>query len=516
MGFSQALSGLNAASSNLNVVSNNIANSQTVGFKSSSTQFADIYAGAKIGLGTRVAAVVQNFNSGNLETTDRVLDLAISGSGFFRLEQGGQMVYSRNGQLTLTADGYLENAQGARLVGADGIIQIPAEGLRASPTDEVKATLNLDAGAKAVTADFDASDPATYSYANAATVYDSLGNAHQLTTYYRKVDINQWEVHAALDGKDITPIAAPMVSFNSSGMLQDSPVLEPMLADYEGAETYLTDSGYADVQAYLDVKAAYEADPANPAPPTISEIDHPQFQQYVDDFLAYKDYRKSVDEPVVADYGNTQAYLDAKAAYEADSTQPNPDPIDATLYPQAQAYLDHLAAYNLGPVYKPATFSISAAELNNGAAALSFQLDLTGTNQFGNDFEVSGLTQNGYTTGGLMGFSVDENGNIVGKYSNEQSQILGQIQLASFRNPEGLQPVGDNVWIETAASGQALAGVAGAGQFGTIESGVVEASNVDLTKELVNLIIAQRNFQANAQSVKTQSDVLEQAVNLGR
>ncbi|GAB3469206.1 flagellar hook protein FlgE [Azotobacter salinestris] len=516
MGFSQALSGLNAASTNLNVVSNNIANSQTVGFKSSITQFADIYAGAKVGLGTRVAAVVQNFNSGNLETTDRVLDLAISGSGFFRLEQGGQMVYSRNGQLTLTADGYLENAQGARLVGADGIIRIPAEGLRASPTSEVKATLNLDAGTDLVTVEFDSANPATYSYANAATVYDSLGNAHQLTTYYRKVDINQWEVHAALDGKDITPIAAPMVSFNSSGILQDSPVLEPIPADYEGADKYLTDNGYIDVQAYLDVRAAYEADPTNPAPPAISETDHPQFQQYVDDFLAYKDYRKSVEGPVVADYGNTQDYLDAKVAYEADPTQPNPDPIDATLYPEAQAYLDHLAAYNLGPVYKPAAFSISAAELNNGAATLSFQLDLTGTNQFGNDFEVSGLTQNGYTTGGLMGFSVDVNGNIVGKYSNEQTQILGQIQLASFRNPEGLQPVGDNVWIETAASGQALAGVAGAGQFGTIESGVVETSNVDLTKELVNLIIAQRNFQANAQSVKTQSDVLEQAVNLGR
>ncbi|MFD1690726.1 flagellar hook-basal body complex protein [Azotobacter chroococcum] len=124
MGFSQALSGLNAASTNLNVVSNNIANSQTVGFKSSTTQFADVYAGAKVGLGTRVSDVVQNFNSGNLETTDRGLDLAISGSGFFRLEQGGQVVYSRNGQLTLTSDGYLENAQGARLMGADGVIQI--------------------------------------------------------------------------------------------------------------------------------------------------------------------------------------------------------------------------------------------------------------------------------------------------------------------------------------------------------------------------------------------------------
>lgn len=382
MGFSQALSGLNAASTNLNVVSNNIANSQTVGFKSSTTQFADVYAGAKVGLGTRVSDVVQNFNSGNLETTDRGLDLAISGSGFFRLEQGGQVVYSRNGQLTLTSDGYLENAQGARLMGADGVIQIPSDGLQASPTDEVAATLNLDAGAEAVTATFDATDPATYSYANTATVYDSLGNAHELSLYFTKTGTNTWEVHAALDG-DVSA-DSQSVSFTSSGVLD---------------------------------------------------------------------------------------------------------------------------------AYAPGNFGFT---LTNGAADIGFELDLAGTTQFGNDFEVSSLTQNGYTAGSLVGFTVDENGNIVGNYSNEQTQILGQIQLASFRNPEGLQPVGDNVWIETAASGQALVGVAGAGQLGTLESGVVETSNVDLTKELVNLIIAQRNFQANAQSVKTQSDVLEQAVNLGR
>ena len=134
MGFSQALSGLNAASSNLNVVSNNIANSQTVGFKSSTTQFADVYASSRVGLGVQVAGVVQNFTSGNLETTDRSLDLAISGSGFFRFEQAGQVVYSRNGQLTLTPEGYLQNAQGARLLGSNGAIQIPADGLQAQPT----------------------------------------------------------------------------------------------------------------------------------------------------------------------------------------------------------------------------------------------------------------------------------------------------------------------------------------------------------------------------------------------
>lgn len=385
MGFSQALSGLNAASSNLNVVSNNIANSQTVGFKSSTTLFADVYAGARIGMGTRVADVMQNFQSGNLETTDRALDLAISGSGFLRLNQGGQVIYSRNGQLTLTPEGYLENAQRARLMGANGIIQIPAGGLQAKATDEVAMTLNLDSGSAPITtAPFDATDPDTYSYANTARVYDSLGNAHESTLYFVKTDTNSWEMHVALDGTVPADQTPQVIAFNSNGLLE----------------------GYA-----------------------ASAFDFP---------------------------------------------------------------------------------------MSNGANTISFELDLTGTTQFDNDFEVSSLNQSGYTSGSLTGITVEENGNIVGNYSNEQTQVLAQIQLASFRSPEGLSPIGDNGWVETAASGQALIGTAGVGQLGSIRSGVVESSNVELTRELVNLIIAQRSFQANAQSVKTQSDVLEQAVNLNR
>ncbi|WKN24272.1 flagellar hook protein FlgE [Azotobacter vinelandii] len=383
MGFSQALSGLNAASSNLNVVSNNIANSQTVGFKSSTTQFADVYASSRVGLGVQVAGVVQNFTSGNLETTDRSLDLAISGSGFFRFEQAGQVVYSRNGQLTLTPEGYLQNAQGARLLGSNGAIQIPADGLQAQPTTEFDATLNLDSGSDVITAAFDATDENTYSYANTATVFDSLGNSHELTLYFTKTGTNEWAVNAALDGA-VSASAAQALEFTTSGLLDG---------------------------------------------------------------------------------------------------------------------------------YTPTSFDFA---MTNGAADISFELDLTGSTQFGNDFEVSSLDQDGYTAGSLVGFTIEENGNVVGNYSNEQSLVVGQIQLATFRSPEGLQPVGDNAWVETAASGQPLVGTAGSGQFGSLESGVVEASNVDLTKELVNLIIAQRNFQANAQSVSTQSEVLEQAVNLGR
>ncbi|MFC0709048.1 flagellar hook protein FlgE [Azorhizophilus paspali] len=383
MGFSQALSGLNAASNNLNVISNNIANSQTVGFKSSTTQFADVYANSRIGMGVQVAGVAQNFAAGNVESSGRSLDLAIGGSGFFRFEQAGQVVYSRNGQLTLTPEGYLENAQGARLLGSSGAIQIPADGMQARPTAEFDATLNLDSGSNVIAAAFDATDKDTYSYANTSTVFDSLGNSHEMTLYFTKTGVNEWAVNSALDGT-VSASAPQVLDFTESGLLDG---------------------------------------------------------------------------------------------------------------------------------YTPTSFDFA---MTNGAADISFELDLTGSTQFGNDFEVSSLDQDGYTAGSLVGFTIEENGNVVGNYANEQSLVVGQIQLVAFRSPEGLQPVGDNAWVETAASGQPLVGTAGSGQLGSLVSGSVEASNVDLTKELVNLIIAQRNFQANAQSVSTQSEVLEQAVNLGR
>jgi flagellar hook protein FlgE len=387
MGFSQALSGLSAASTDLNVVSNNISNSETVGFKSSTTQFADVYADAEVGLGTTVSGVVQNFSSGSLTTTDNELDLAISGDGFFVFNDGTQTTYSRNGQLTLSADGYLENASGAHLVGVNGDIQIPSTGMQASATTELDATLNLDSSSDAITADFDQTDASTYSYSTTATVYDSLGNSHSMTLYFTKTDDNTWDVHTAIDGTLLTnddgTAQTQTVAFNSSGILTSG-----------GTATYTID----------------------------------------------------------------------------------PD---------------------------------------NGAAEMSIELDLTGTTQFGNDFELSSSDQNGYTSGSLTSFSIDESGNVIASYSNDQTQIIDQIVLATFNNESGLKSVGDSSWIATSESGVALLGTAGTGQLGTIESGVTEDSNVDLTTELVNLIIAQRNFQANAQSVKTQSEVLQQAVSLG-
>lgn len=433
MGFSQALSGVNAASQQLDVVGNNIANSQTTGFKSSSVQFSDVFANSQVGLGTRVAGVLQDFGNGSLEATGRNLDLAISGTGFYRFEQEGQVGYSRNGQLTMTAEGDLVNAQGAKIMGygrADannafsGVVpggqpvalNIPADDMPAQATGTdagVQAVYNLNQATdetdpsklNTVTLDDDTGTgtgtgtDVDYHYSNSFTVYDSLGNQRNATVYYEKTaaNPNEWNGKIALDGvydtgNDFT------LGFDNNGQLN----------------TIQQEGG-------------------------------------------------------------------------AITTQPN------LTQPQ---------------------INFTTAQLGGDPAPLAFELDLQGTTQYGNDSIQKSLAQDGYTSGSLVGISIADNGTIMRNFTNEKSVAAGQIALANFRNPEGLKATGDNLWAASAESGAEVIGTAGAGQFGSIESGTLEASNVDLTKELVDLIIAQRNYQANTNSIRTQSEVMDQIAQL--
>ncbi len=150
----------------------------------------------------------------------------------------------------------------------------------------------------------------------------------------------------------------------------------------------------------------------------------------------------------------------------------------------------------------------------NGSGPMNFSVDVTGTTQYGLANDVKKLTQDGYTSGQLTTFAIGSDGTVTGKYSNEQTKTLGQVVLSSFVNPNGLKSMGDNVWVATAASGQALTGTPGSGtKLGALASGALESSNVDLTAELVNLIIAQRTYQANAQTVKTQDQIMQTLVN---
>ncbi|MGB0127020.1 MAG: flagellar hook-basal body complex protein, partial [Rhodocyclaceae bacterium] len=153
--------------------------------------------------------------------------------------------------------------------------------------------------------------------------------------------------------------------------------------------------------------------------------------------------------------------------------------------------------------------------LSNGAASpLAFTLDFTGTTEFGNTFGVNQMLQDGYTSGRLSGISISPEGVMQGRYSNGKASNLGQIVLVNFNNNNGLVSLGGNQWAESYESGQPILGVPGSGSLGVLQSAAVEDSNVDLTSEMVNMITEQRNYQANAQSIKTQDQLMQTLVNL--
>jgi flagellar hook protein FlgE len=224
MAFEQGLSGLNAASKGLDVIGNNIANSNTVGFKSSEAQFADVFAnsllggGSAVGIGTQVATVAQQFSQGNVSASSNPLDVAINGNGFFRMSNNGAITFTRNGQFQLDKAGFVVNAQGESLTGypvdANGLIvpssptplQIPTGDIAPQATSTMTATLNLDSRlAPPVTAIFNPADPTSYNNSTSLTLYDTLGNPHLLSMYFVKTATsNQWNALATVDG---TPAA---------------------------------------------------------------------------------------------------------------------------------------------------------------------------------------------------------------------------------------------------------------------------------------------------------------------
>jgi flagellar hook protein FlgE len=240
MSFQQGLSGLGASSKALDSVGNNIANSGTVGFKSATTAFADVFAaslgsGSQIGIGTTVAGINQQFTQGNITVTNNALDLAINGSGFYRLSDNGAITWTRNGQFNVDKDGYIVNSNGSRLTGyianSSNVIvpSTPAEVFINTSDLQPQATgtsagatgleigLNLDSRESVIAAAFNMGDPTTYNSSTSATVYDSLGNPHLLSLYFKKTGSNTWDLRSSLDGGAAT--AATGLVFNSSGAL---------------------------------------------------------------------------------------------------------------------------------------------------------------------------------------------------------------------------------------------------------------------------------------------------------
>ena len=433
MSFQQGLSGLNASAKALDVLGNNIANANTVGFKSAEAHFGDVFANslagagaAQVGIGVGTSAIVQQFSQGNVTATNNPLDMAINGGGFYRMISNGTVTYSRNGQFHLDRSGYIVDDRSRVLTGykADStgeIIQASPEGLRLDNSDQspvatgtgvgsfqgVKATINFDSRSIAPASATPPApwaagvnhDPSTYNWSTAVSIYDSLGNPHTLSLYAVKTATSGlWDIHAAVDGTtdaNVT-LGTPTLQFTSSGQLDSS----------------IAGNGIVNVSIDLDT--------------------------------------------VMTDSG----------------------------------------------------------KVNSATTPLVFNIDFGGSTQFGSSFGANRLEQDGYASGRLSGISVAADGVIRGNYTNGQSRNLGQVVLVNFTNPNGLTSLGGNQWAETSSSGSAIVGAPGTASLGVLQSAAVEESNVDLTAELVKMITQQRNYQANAQSIKTQDQIMQTMVNL--
>ena len=403
MPFNTAISGLQAAQIDLNVIGNNVANSNTTGFKRSRTEFRDVYAVSNLGTSTNDAGrgvdtsrIAQQFDQGNITFTDNPLDLAVSGQGLFMLDDNGLRSYTRDGSFGLNRDGYIVDASDRRLVtygvdasgnitGALGPLQLSQANNPPQASSAVDVGANFDANATPpAVAVFDPADANSFNDTTAMSIFDSQGGSHLMQMYFiRDAAVNTWQMHSYVDG---TAVAGPdTLVFDGAGLLTT---------------------------------------------PASGSFTLPAF-----------------------------------------TPTPGVNPINLTV--------------------------------------------AVGTStMFGAPFGVSLLTQDGYTTGRLAGLDIDSEGIVLARFTNGQSEVQGQVALANFPNQQGLQSMGDNAWAATFSAGLVLEGKPGTSSLGLIQGGALEDSNVDLSEELVGLIIAQRNFQANTEVISTADAIIQAVMNI--
>lgn len=411
MAFNTSISGLQAAQKDMGVISNNIANVSTTGFKRSDSLFAELYtaslggAGTQPGSGVTLERIRSDFSQGSFEFTSSQLDLAIDGNGLFVLQNGAETLYTRAGAFRLDNDGFVVTESGATLqgYGADangqintalGDLQITNALLAQKPTEAISFNGNLDARAVApsiinaagavVNAPFDATDPETYNFTSTTTVYDSAGASHTVVLYFAKdtAAANQYNVTASID--DVVQPENASLIFDNTGILD------------------LTSATALNLATYTPANA--NAQPIN------------------------------IDFSTITGFGATSA--------------------------------------------------------------------------------TSGVTQDGYAAGQLAGFEFDREGIAYATYTNGETRAVGQVALATFTNPSGLQSAGKTNFAESSTSGIAAIGIPESGARGAIRPSALESANVDLTVELLALIEAQRNFQSNAQAIQNENDASQAILQL--
>jgi flagellar hook protein FlgE len=465
--FSIPLSGLTASSTSMSTIANNLANLNTVGYKGSSTQFQDLFyqtvrtngAGdpIQVGAGTSVSTTAMNLTSGSVESTGVPTDVAITGEGFFVVQNKGLNAYTRAGNFS-EKDGFLETQNGGEVMGyaavngaiPAGATLVPLQLIQGqinppNPTTTLQLSTNLDAST--AIGDTPLSSP--------VTVYDSLGTPHVLNFSFTKTAANTWSCNLTLPNSDLTPPAG-----------------------WAASQAYTAGQSISGVPSNGHHYQCTVAGTSAAIAPTTWPTDGSTF---IDGGVTWQDMGSQTT------IGTTTLTFDSSGKL----TSP---PANVT--------------------------GVVGSGLADGAANLNLQWTLYDSkgaplvSQVAAPSTTSSALQNGYGSGSLTKYNIDSDGIIMGSFSNGRTAALGQLALANFANAQGLERTGNNEFAATLASGAPVIGAPGTGGRGTVSGGSLELSNVDIAKEFSSLIVAQRGYEANARTITTFDQIMQATINL--
>jgi len=504
-GFSIGLNALQANSGAIEVASKNIAASNVSGYKASEYLFQEALtrslqpsSSGRFGQTGTGGVTRRSYAAGSSKYSASPLDMSINGDGMFvvglfKTPSPEKTFYTRSGQFLTDKEGSIVSSSGLYLYGYQpnsdysnvtdeiGPLKEPSSPMAPNRTTNAFLSVNLDArgqiisskikrGANDLVNVLNSDDPTTYSHIQQFSLYDKLGRQHSVTMYFRRIDANIYDAYVNIDGQIFAP---PAESLNSTINMPDLTTVTGLDENKKAPEA--------------GAEGATTTGKIGPVPVARFGFVSGKLVEIVDgdkDLSVFKD-----------ELGKIQETADGAAG--------------AVTVGQVTLQFSLIPAPNA----KPEDILDPSLLLSD---PIDFKLDFTGTTNFASAFEVKRSEQDGYAAGSLTGLSVDDKGIIRGQFTNGRTLVAGAIQLATFKGLGGLREVSNNTYEATSQSGDPIVGRAADSIYGSIRSNSVEEANTDMAGELVRLMVQQRNYQANAQSIRTQVEILSVTIDVTR
>lgn len=502
------LTGLNADSTALNTIANNLSNMNTTAFKSKTANFSDLFyqqigsSGSgdaiQVGGGVQVASSATDYTQGSVNSTGVATDAALNGNGFFVVNGGGENILTRAGNFSLASNGNLQTSDGLSVMGypaVNGVVNTNAP-LAAINIPENKVQAPHATTSFGMTATLNSETPVGGSIPGQVQVYDSLGRSYEATVTYTKTGTNAWSYSVSLpdtlaaNSNTVAGLTTDKYNFGSSG---------GTLATVASA-TNLSITGPTAAGSTATITA-----PTVTAGETIAA--------YATALQSAVTTAGITGVTVTSTAGGVLQIAGTGITTSGSVVQ---DPVPSA---NATGSLSFDASGNL---VSPATnvSGISFSGLSDGAAVMNMTWNLLGTSgaptitQVNTSSSISATSQNGYPSGEYQSFSIGSDGTVTATFSNGQKLSVGQLALANVSNLQGLKALGNSEYATTLASGTAAIGTSGTNGLGTLEGGAVEESNVNISAEFSHLIIAQRGFEANSKAITTFDTITQETINM--